>query len=538
MIKYIKHSGLIEPSNGVTKRGFAIRRTAKLKINLSPDYHPKILDFVLFRSTEQWPCSKIKIEVNHEIRQKFHLKNLGITKKRIDLSNCKMGSHVSIHFDIYPKGLFKILNKLRYSFTKKNPNLLVRDSILLQSLYIDYFKIFSYDEEPRFNDCLLNRMEKSPIRVLGFFNQTFGLAEASRRTFQAIQSTNINPIATQIPYSGNHRGKEGSVIADKKVPTDKNEIRIFHFNGDHLQRLVEDWGPEVLNCRYKIGFWHWELPNFPDDYSYWFNMVDEVWVPSRFVFDAIAPKSPKPVQIIPLALDDKILNPPPPGREKFKIPKEKLIFLITFDFYSIMERKNPIDGIRAFSKLINEEEYEDKIHLIVKVSNQHADPDGYENLLKEIGAIESDKVTLISEVLSKNDMLQLINSSDSLISLHRSEGYGLHLAEAIAMGKAVVATNWSGNTEFMNNKNSYPVDYELIELKQDYGPYRKGNYWANPCLKDAHDKIKEVVHHFLENGKFSNSKSSNYYNQIINNEKIGSKIDFRIKCIESSRHVK
>ena len=71
-----------------------------------------------------------------------------------------------------------------------------------------------------------------------------------------------------------------------------------------------------MDCKYKIGFWHWELPEFPDDYLSWFDMVDEIWVPSRFVFDAIAPKSPKPVQIIPLALDDAVLKTPPPNREK------------------------------------------------------------------------------------------------------------------------------------------------------------------------------------------------------------------------------
>ena len=236
----------------------------------------------------------------------------------------------------------------------------------------------------------------------------------------------------------------------------------FHFNGDHFDKLISDWGESVLECKYRIGFCIGNRFRFPDDYLPWFDMVDEIWVPSRFVFDAIAPKSPKPVQIIPLALDDIVIKPPSPNREKFNIPKDKFVFLITFDFYSILTRKNPIAGIRAFSKLMDDEKIRNKVHLTVKVSNQHADPDGNVNLLKELKAIDSDKITLINDVLSRFDMIQLINSCDSLISLHRSEGFGLHLAEAMAMGKAVIATNWSGNTDFMNSKNSYPVDFELF----------------------------------------------------------------------------
>ena len=78
--------------------------------------------------------------------------------------------------------------------------------------------------------------------------------------------------ATQIPYSGKHHGKDVSIKADKKIPTNYDEIRIFHFNGDHLNLLVSDWGEEVLNCKYKIGFWHWELPDFPEDYRSWFEL--------------------------------------------------------------------------------------------------------------------------------------------------------------------------------------------------------------------------------------------------------------------------
>ena len=162
-----------------------------------------------------------------------------------------------------------------------------------------------------------------------------------------------------------------------------------------------------------------QIPDFPNDNLPWFDKVDEIWVPSKFVYDAIAPKTIKPVQIIPLAIDEQILKPPPPNRKKFFIPENKVVFLITFDkllFYSILERKNPIAGIKAFSKLIKNDKYKDKAHLVIKVSNQHVDRKGFDILLKSLSALCPKNTTIIEKVLLRNEMMQLINSIDSLIS--------------------------------------------------------------------------------------------------------------------------
>ncbi len=520
MIKLLSHTGLIEPSNGVDGKGFAIRKHAKVLIQLRKNEKAGKLHIQLHRTSGEWNKSFIEIRVNGSTCTKLTNEKIGHKEYSIDLPNKNLCNNIEITCRIFPQGISKFVRSLFCRGRKS----LVRDSILISRLYIDQNKIFDYSESNRFANFHFREKRKTPLRILGFFGQTFGLAEAARRTFTSLEKSGLSVKATQIPYSGKHRGSDHSVKVEKKIPTNTDEIRIFHFNGDHFDKLIGEWGEQILNCKYKIGFWHWELPNFPDDYSYWFNMVDEVWVPSRFVFDAIAPKSPKPVQIIPLALDNAILNPPPPDRQKFRLPKSKVVFLITFDFYSIMERKNPIAGIKAFTKLLSEDAYKDDVHLVIKVSNEHADPDGYEILRKQIDAIDSDKVTLISEVLSKNDMLQLINSSDSLISLHRSEGYGLHLAEAMAMGKAVVATNWSGNTEFMNNKNSYPVDYELIELKQDYGPYRKGNYWADPSLHNTEANIKSVVENTCKHNLAINNEARKTILKSISQKKISKQI--------------
>ena len=495
MIRLLTHSGFTEPSSGVQLEGLAIRGSAKIKVQVQKGYVLKKLSATLYRSSKDWPNGHIEIQLNDLVSYRFRIEDIGQKEISIDLPSEIHAGDIEITFSIFPQGIFKFLNNFPLTKWKS----LVRDSILIKKLYLDETKILNYHDRNRFayGDSL--QQNKIQVRILGFFGQTFGLAEAARRTFSSLEKTGLLVKATQIPYSGKHQGFDKAVKADKKIPTNSDEIRIFHFNGDHFDKLISDWGESILDCKYKIGFWHWELPEFPDDYLPWFDMVDEIWVPSRFVFDAIAPKSQKPVQIIRLALDDTVLKPPQPDRKKFNIPKDKIVFLITFDFYSIMERKNPISGIKAFKKLLEDDKYKDKIHLVVKISNQHANDDGFRTLLAELINIEKGKITLLNNVLSRNDMLVLINSCDCLISLHRSEGFGLHLAEAIAMGKEVFATNWSGNTEFMNDHNSSLINYDLVNLKDNFGPYNKDNKWAEPDIEHAENMMKM----FLSNNSTS-----------------------------------
>jgi len=527
MIKLLSHNGLIEPSKSVDSKGFAIRKNAKVLIQLGKNEKVEKLNLQLYRTTSKWNKSYLEIQINRSPLIKLTSEKVGYNEYSIDLPKGNSYNSIEISCRIFPQGIYKFFKNLIYRGRKS----LVRDSILISRLYLDRQKILNYGDTNRFANSHSLEERKYPVRVLGFFGQTFGLAEACRRTFLSLQNSSLSVSATQIPYSGKHHGKDVSIKADKKIPNNSDEIRIFHFNGDHFDHLISDWGEEVLNCKYKIGFWHWELPDFPEDYSSWFNLVDEVWVPSKFVFDAIAPKSPKPVQIIPLAIEEEALKPPSPDRKKFFIPHEKIVFLITFDFYSTIERKNPIAGINAFSMLLMEDKFKHIVHLVVKVSNHHADPVGYKLLQEALSSIDSRKTTLINKVLPRKDMLQLINSCDALISLHRSEGFGLHLAEAIAMCKAVVATNWSGNTEFMNHKNSYPVDYELIELEEDYGPYRKGNYWADPSSCDALEKIKSVVENIFKNNTSINVEVRKTILEQLLEERISKMISKRLKYI-------
>ncbi len=532
MIFLDEQNGFIEPSIGVPLKGFAIRKVANLKFSFSEKPRPKKIYLTIFQNSDEWPNSKIEAKINSSKKIIFKPSKTKISKFEIELKNYTFENFLNLEFRVYPRGIKKLITQFLMTILKRKPIHLVRDALLISEIYIDENKILRYEDKNRFNYLKPENAENINVRILGFFSQTFGLAEASRRTLKAIQTSQISVSATQVPYSGIHHGDEVNIITEKSAPRKKNEIRIFHFNGDHLERLISDWGPSILDCKYKIGYWHWELPEFPDDNLAWFDKLDEIWVPSRFVFDAIAPKSRKPVQIIPLPLDEQILKPPPPDYIQFSIPEDKVVFLITFDFFSVLDRKNPIAGIKAFSRLLEDDEYEDQVHLVVKVSNNHADEKGYKLLDRALSKIDPKKVTMINRVLPRKEMLQLINSCDSLISLHRSEGFGLHLAEAMAMGKVVIATNWSGNTDFMNSKNSNPVDFELIEIQEDQGPYRKGNFWAEADIEHAVSQMKKVLKNELLGNETIKQNAKIQIKDKNSIKRVSSIIENRIKFIE------
>lgn len=528
MISIDEHIGFVEPSTGVAQKGFAIRKVANLRLSISNNVKFSKLYISIYKNRNGWRNSKIVVKINSYKKVVFKPSKTSITKFKIELGNYKL-KDVDIELRIYPQGIIKIITGFLAAILKREQVHLLRDSLLISEISIDKNKILKYGDINRFNFINSEKANNINLRILGFFKQTFGLAEASRRTLKTIQCSKINVSATQIPYSGKHQNCEAKISCDKSLPKNENEIRLFHFNGDHLERLISDWGPSILDCKYKIGFWHWELPDFPEDYLQWFDLVDEVWVPSKFVFDSIAPKSSKPVQIIPLALDKVELSSLSTNRKKFNIPEKKVVFLITFDFYSILERKNPIAGIKAFANLLEENIYNNDVHLVVKVSNHHADPTGYKFLQNALSLINSENFSLINRVLPRIDMLQLMNSCDSLISLHRSEGFGLHLAEAMAMGKSVIATNWSGNIDFMNNDNSFLVDYDLIQINKSFGPYKEGNVWAEPNIEQATKKIKEVFHKCIDGGI---KKTSNELPSLFSTSEVRSRILNRIKYID------
>jgi glycosyltransferase involved in cell wall biosynthesis len=244
----------------------------------------------------------------------------------------------------------------------------------------------------------------------------------------------------------------------------------------------------LLHRRRVIGMWAWELPVVPPQWHHGGPFVHEVWAPSRFcaaAFEAIAPGR---VRYVPYPLAATEL-PIAGNRASLGLPEQTLIVLTIFNLASSMVRKNPMGAIAAFKAAFGDSQD----HLFVlKLSGVEDYPEDLALIRKAAGG--SQNIRLLTETVPEAELRGLIAASDIILSLHRSEGFGLIPATAMLLGRPVVATGWSGNLDFMSPETSSLVSYKLIPAIDPRGNYElPGALWAEPDIEDAADALKRLA---------------------------------------------
>jgi glycosyltransferase involved in cell wall biosynthesis len=333
----------------------------------------------------------------------------------------------------------------------------------------------SYAPEPPFG-----------LNLAGYLSAPTGVGEAARRTLSAMQSVNI-------PYTSRN------IVVQETNDTNYNQefrevggratyfANLFQVNADRTPETVQNFGRAYTEGRYNIGFWYWELSDFPATYAGSFDWLNEIWVATNFVQEAVAAKSPLPVVKIAPPIAPQVA--PGCDRNYFGLPSERFLFLTMFDLASVYERKNPLGAIEAFRKAFGRQP-NSNVGLVVKVSSGKEFADQVRELRQQVADLP---VWIIDQYFSQAEINALTACCDSTISLHRSEGFGLTLAEAMYFGKPVVATAYSGNADFTRFDNSFLVDYELVKLSRNYGPYPQGSVWANPDTEHAALRLRQIV---------------------------------------------
>lgn len=236
-----------------------------------------------------------------------------------------------------------------------------------------------------------------------------------------------------------------------------------------------------------IACWFWELEIIPLEWLPALDIVDEIMVSSSFVEAAFRRVTNKPIFRVPLPLDDV----PDSGltRKDFGLRSDAFIFLVTFDFNSWLDRKNPFAAIEAFIRAFSPER--DDVQLLVKSSNGYRYPEPFLRLLK---ATSRDlRIVVRDEVIDRHHVHAVQRCADAYISLHRAEGFGLGLAESMRLGKPVVATAWSGNVDFMDERNSLLVDYRLVPVEPGQYPHSQGQRWAEANIDQAATCMRRLV---------------------------------------------
>ncbi|WP_372635031.1 glycosyltransferase family 4 protein [Cohnella sp.] len=316
----------------------------------------------------------------------------------------------------------------------------------------------------------------SGINLIGYARYEMGIGESCRLAARALREASI-PFGI-LNYSGGNMSRDQDLSwASAEVDAPLHPINLFHINADQMPLAYEELGDEWFGGRYNIGYWHWELPEFPDEYAEGFRHLDEVWVPSAFIRDSVARKSPVPVTVVPHGIQVEV--PDGVGRKSFGLPERKFLFLCMYDTFSYSPRKNPSAVLKAYRIAV--ERYGLQAGLVIKMNNpQRAEA---ENLRREAEGLPN--VRIIDRVLSRLEANALLQCSDCYIALHRSEGFGLPLAEAMYLGKPAIGTHWSGNADFMDETNSGAVRYNLTRIGTHYGPYKAHQLWAEPDLEHA-----------------------------------------------------
>jgi glycosyltransferase involved in cell wall biosynthesis len=259
-------------------------------------------------------------------------------------------------------------------------------------------------------------------------------------------------------------------------------------------------GAAVFEGYRNIGWWPWELSVFPEAWKpYAFELVDEVWASSTFLEGMYKKATYKPVKLVPLAVSVARLKSYP--RKHYGLPDKKFLFLYIFDFNSSVARKNPIATVRAFKQAF--ELADNTVGLVLKTMNTKPNNPEWQAFIKE--CITDKRIQLIIETLDRPEVLGLINACDAYLSLHRAEGFGRTLAEAMLLGKPVIATNYSGNVDYMSQSSTYLVDANLINIKDaeyQWVDLEDKQVWADISIPSAVNQIRNVRKNKSEKSSF------------------------------------
>jgi glycosyltransferase involved in cell wall biosynthesis len=323
--------------------------------------------------------------------------------------------------------------------------------------------------------------QQAGVNVVGFFKAEFGQGEAARRVVAALERAGI-PLATvtydRIPHRQAHpfETRAGQPIYP---------VNILCLNAEHLLYFTRSDGRELLRGRCSVGLWFWETSRLPRELRPALDFVEEIWVASPFVAEAISAETAKEVRTFPLPVI--VPESTPFYRADLALPEDAFVFAYVFDFFSTIQRKNPLGLIEAYKRAFPEP---GRTLLYLKTINGDGAPEdlarvrdaagGRPDIRLEDGYVAGERLTAITALC------------DCYVSLHRSEGFGLTIAEAMAFGKPAIATAYSGNLAFMNDETAYLVPYRLTTLDERVGPYPAGTVWADPDTDEAARLMRQV----------------------------------------------
>jgi len=323
------------------------------------------------------------------------------------------------------------------------------------------------------------------LAVGGELSRASGLGEGARLLLRGVEALGLRTWSLDIA-APEGRVTDVAIPASEKPPA--GVPLVLQINPPLLPLATLRLGRAMLRRRRIVGFWSWELPAVPPDWRVGLKFVHEVWVPSTFIADALQELMPVRARVVPHPL---AIAPPTaePDRAAFGLPPDVVTVLVSFNLASSFERKNPLAAIAAFRAAFSDRN--DRL-LVIKVGYPQHFPADLARLRDAIAG--SRNIRIDTGIFLPRQNHCLTASADIVLSLHRSEGFGLVPAEAMLLGKPVIATGWSGNMDFMDAACAVPIGYRLVAVHDPRGVYDiPGAVWAEADLDEAVVQLRRLA---------------------------------------------
>jgi glycosyltransferase involved in cell wall biosynthesis len=329
---------------------------------------------------------------------------------------------------------------------------------------------------------------QSGVLFIGYLEGSLGLGESLRGLVRSVAETELR--FALYPFNvGVETRLIGAFMPDRYDLRRAYQANVIEMAADQVPRLFNTIGWRKTNRSYNILRTYWELPHAPLAWRDMLGGIHELWVPNEFVRRAFRDIFVGPITVVPPCVEVQTGNRF--ERAHFGMDRDRFYFIFSFDYFSFPYRKNPLGVVRAFRSAFPDTA--ERVGLVIKstgATDQHPD---IKSAIMD-AALQDQRIQIIDRTVSRDEMLSLIRESDCYISLHRSEGFGLGMAEAMACRKPVIGTDYSGNTEFLSDLTGFPVACTLRGVQPGEYIYSDGQCWAEPDEAAAAVTMRRVFY--------------------------------------------
>ena len=322
---------------------------------------------------------------------------------------------------------------------------------------------------------------------IGYAEGALGLGQAFRANLRAAEAAELSFAVYPFRVGIETRMLE-PFMPQRYDETHPRDVNVIGVACDQVPVVFQSVAPGLLNNSYNILCPYWELPRAPEEWRTNLTNIQEIWAPNTYIAKAFAHIFEGPIVVMPPAMEDT--GGDHPARAHFGMDDERFYFMFSFDYYSSPFRKNPLGVLYAFQRAFPRGD--ENVGLVIKSTGAPEHFPDIKAIIEE--AMRRDpRIMLFDSNMPRGEMLGLIRESDSYVSLHRAEGFGLGMAEAMTFERIVIGTDFSGSTDFLNNETGYPVPYQSRSVEEHEYPWSAGQVWAEPDVDAAANIMAQVA---------------------------------------------